>query len=297
MNQLEMAMALCRLLQDASALLLWGGFGYLATLVPEGLALDFERRFDRYDKLAVGVLLLATLAALPLQSAGSGNGWVDALDLKTIRAVLCDTGFGRDWLVQTLLVAFLLMVPLIAAPCRFRQRSIATIAMLLLVSFAFRGHAVMQTGLPGLAHRLNAIVHVLAAGAWLGALVPLLPILAALERAERRTESITALRRFSTAGHVAVALVIGSGIVNTALTLGRWPIDRGAPYELLLVFKIVLVAAMVALAVFNRYALVPRLSPSRPGVLRTIRRATYAEIALGVGAIALVALFSLLDPS
>lgn len=298
LTQPEAALALCRLLQDGGALLLWGGFGFLSMLVPAGLALHVERKLHHHSKSVARVLLVATLAALPLQSAGinSGNGWADALDATTLSAVLWDTATGHDWLVQVVLSMALFAVLMIAAPSTLRQRVIALNAALMLLTFAFRGHAVMQAGWTGTAHRLNASVHVLAAGAWLGALVPLLPILSALQRAELRPEAIAALRRFSTAGHAAVALVIGSGLVNTALTLGQWPTNDSVPYQLLLVSKIVLVTAMVALAVFNRYVLVPRLSPKRPGVLRAVRRATITEIALGLSAVALVAVFSLLDP-
>jgi putative copper resistance protein D len=69
----------------------------------------------------------------------------------------------------------------------------------------------MQDGWPGVAHRVNDAVHVLSSGAWLGALVPLLII---LWRVDIR-EADLALRRFSTAGHVIVALVIASGVIDT----------------------------------------------------------------------------------
>lgn len=46
----------------------------------------------------------------------------------------------------------------------------------------------------------------------------------------------------------------------------------------------------------NRYVFVPRLS-RRPGSLNALRRATLAEVALGLAAVALVAVFGMMDPT
>lgn len=68
-----------------------------------------------------------------------------------------------------------------------------------------------------------------------------------------------ALRRFSMAGHLAVALVIATGAANTALILGKLPVNQTSPYQLLLAAKIILVFAMSAIALINRYVFVPQL--------------------------------------
>ncbi|HCV75370.1 MAG TPA: copper resistance protein CopD, partial [Pseudomonas sp.] len=67
------------------------------------------------------------------------------------------------------------------------------------------------------------------------------------------------------------------------------------PYSGLLLAKVLVVATMVVLALANRYLLVPRLGQG-PQVWQLLRRATAAEIALGVVAVTLVAAFSGLDP-
>ena len=56
------------------------------------------------------------------------------------------------------------------------------------------------------------------------------------------------------------------------------------------------VAVMVALALANRYIVVPRMAGD-PAAIAALRRATLAEIALGFAAIALVAAFGTLDPA
>ena len=53
---------------------------------------------------------------------------------------------------------------------------------------------------------------------------------------------------------------------------------------------------MTALALANRYILVPRLARGPVQTIRALRRATLVEIALGVAVIGCVGLFGLLDP-
>jgi putative copper export protein len=112
-----------------------------------------------------------------------------------------------------------------------------------------------------IAQRANDVLHVLAGGAWLGALLPLIPILRLLDEPDCHADALLSLRRFSTAGHIAVALVLTSGVINTALILQRLPTDWSSPYQALLALKIILIAGMTGLAIVNRYIFVPRMRP------------------------------------
>src|ERR1019366_3967632 len=135
-------------------------------------------------------------------------------------------------------------------------------------------------------------VHLLAAGAWLGGLLPLVLCLRRHEGETRlRAEAGATLRRFSGLGHFAVALVVLTGAVNTALTLGVWPVDLSSPYQALLAAKIAIVAAMIGIALFNRYYLTPRIKKEPGAALRALTIASLAEVALGLGAPALVSAF------
>ncbi|WP_246662542.1 CopD family protein [Rhizobium sp. P44RR-XXIV] len=136
----------------------------------------------------------------------------------------------------------------------------------------------------------------LTGGGWLGALVPLIPILRLLSRPECRTEAQLALRRFSTAGHWAVALVILSGIVNTILILKRLPTDWSSPYQTLLAIKIALVAGMSLLAIVNRYVFVHWMSRNSSRALQALRIGSIAEIVIGFVVIGLVAVFGMMEP-
>ena len=127
---------------------------------------------------AIAVAVLTTALALPIEVAAIASGWRDALDPATVRAVLVETSAGTAWQAQA--VAALLLAATLLAPAPSRIGATAAASGLLLATLALTGHAAMQGGWPGVAHRLNDAVHVLAGGAWFGALVPLLPLLGAL---------------------------------------------------------------------------------------------------------------------
>ena len=105
-----------------------------------------------------------------------------------------------------------------------------------------------------------------------------------------------ALRHFSNAGHVTVALVILSGIVNAMLILKRLPTDWSSPYQMLLAAKIGLVAGMVFLAIVNRYVFVPWIGRNPGRALQALRLGSIAEIIVGLAVIGLVAVFGMLEP-
>ncbi len=290
----EAALSACRLLHDASAMLLWGASAYLATLVPQSLGREIGRRLTALA-IAAGIASVATTAvALPLEAAIIGEGWADAIDPATIRAVLFETSVGFAWQMQAGAAVVLALMP--AVPSRHRRAATALASALVLIGVTLTGHAVMQSGWAGFAHRINDAVHLLAAGAWLGALVPLLRILGILDVPEFRADAGIALRRFSAAGHVTVALTVATGMINTLLILGHWPTDWSSPYQIMLACKIVLVAMMVGLALVNRYAFVPRIGRHGVHALAAVRRGTVAEIVLGLGVVGLVAVFGLLEP-
>lgn len=291
---LETALVLCRFAQNVSAMFLWGTFAYLALLVPKSLAVEIGQRLRPASGIAVFLIVATTFLALPLQAGTIGQGWTDVVDLGTIRDVLLETSVGRGWALQV--AAALLLLPALALTPRRAHAALAVASGLVLASLAFSGHATMQEGWIGVAHRSNDVLHVLSGGAWVGALVPVIVVLDRLRHMEWRMAAQTALMRFSSAGHVAVALVIASGVVNTTLVLGHLPDDWTSPYQLLLALKIILVAALAGLALINRYVFVPRVRTREARSLHAIRLGTLTEIALGIVVLGLVAWFGMLEP-
>lgn len=288
------ALELCRFLHDASLMLLWGACAYLSLLVRKALADTVWRMSALPFFLITVIAALTMLISLPAATAIIGNGWSDALDLGTVHDVLFDTTVGLAWQAQA--IAAVMMVCAFLLPESRRRLGLALASGFGLAALSLTGHASMLDGWLRQAHRANDVLHVLTGGGWLGALVPLIPILRLLSRPECRAEAQLALRRFSTAGHWAVALVILSGIVNTMLILKRLPTDWSSPYQTLLAIKIALVAGMSLLAIVNRYVFVPWISRNPNRALQALRLGSIAEIIIGFVVIGLVAVFGMMEP-
>lgn len=275
-------------------MLVWGASAFLVFLVPRPLAGRIWGGFRIALTVAVTLVVITTLLALPLQTAIISSGWKDAVSLPTVRDVLLQTTVGTAWAAQAS-AAVLLCAAL--ALSGHRQRGLAVAASALgLAALALTGHASMSEGWLEVVHRGNDMLHLLSGGAWLGALVAFVPVLRALDGPGSRQQAQIALRRFSTVGHLMVAAVLLSGALNTALVLGRLPIDRSSPYQVLLAAKIMLVASMVVLAMFNRYLLVPRMHAHRTSALNALRWGSIAEVVIGMVVIGLVAIFGMIEP-
>jgi uncharacterized membrane protein len=149
----------------------------------------------------------------------------------------------------------------------------------------------------GALHRSNHVLHILATSAWLGALIPILLCLSALDDAQRKSAAGLALRRFSVVGHGAVLLVVVTGAADVAFVLGGWPTDWSSPYQRLLTIKIGLVALMVGFALLNRYIFVPRIERAPRQAIKALRYTTIAELASGLMVLALVAAFGTFEPA
>lgn len=280
-----------RFLHFGAAMLLLGIAAFEAGLLPPAL----RTRFSWWRGVrAVLVALLVVTGALwfMLEAASFGNGWADALNPELLASVATDTSFGQVWVIRLGLIG--LLVPALWLRGRAGHASFALLVAAVLGSLGFVGHAAMQDGTEGGLHRLNHVVHLLASGFWVGSLPPLLACLLAMRR--DAANATIALRRFSGLGHLAVAATLVTGVVNVWLVLGTWPLDFTSPYQELLALKVVLVAAMAGIALYNRYVSTPRLVAMPERAARALVRGTISEIVLGAGIIALVSAFATFDP-
>ncbi|GAA3106563.1 copper homeostasis membrane protein CopD [Rhizobium viscosum] len=283
----------CRFVFDGAVLFLWGSAAYLWLLVPKGLSGSIWARLAVWRLAAVVLAVLATLVLLPVRCAMIGNGWADGLDGDVMISVLTATSIGTAWAWQAAFAAALLMVTLL--PLRRKVAATAVVSALLLCGLSLTGHAAMNDGWLRVLHRANDMVHVLSGGAWVGALIPVALVLCRLGDGMAGADARIALIRFSTAGHVAVALVILSGVANSLLIIGGLPLDWSIAYQRLLSLKIALALLMMLIAVFNRYGLVPRMGRSHSAG-KALAAGTLAEIAIAVCVVALVAWFGTLEP-
>jgi copper resistance protein D len=287
------ALALCRFAHFLAAMLAFGMSAYLWAYAPERLRVALSPVARRVALIASLVAFITAIAWLELESAAMADDWSAAINPETIAAVLTDTAFGHMWAAHLVLAAALVAV---VAFSRAGWAATSIVSAALLASLGLVGHAAMQMGAEGVLHRANHAIHLIAAGAWIGGLVPFAMCLRAYQRDDLRKDAVRAMAGFSFWGQLIVAAIVLTGVVNIALTSRHPPLPPTTPYRALLVAKLVIVAIMIALALFNRFVLAPRIKTSA-NALATLRATSLVEIALGCVVVALVSVFALLDPA
>lgn len=275
-------------------MLAFGSSAYLRLYAPGELRRTLAPTIRRLAIAASLIVLATAVLWLAREAASMAEDPGAALDPGTIGAVLADTAFGRAWILH-LVLAVAFVAATVFAP-RDAWTTMAVLSGLVLASLGLVGHAAMQAGVEGALHRANHAAHLLAAGAWIGGLIPFVMCLHVYARDVLRRDAVDAMMRFSFWGHFVVAALVATGVVNIALTSGRAPLPPSTPYRALIDLKIVVVAAMIGLAIVNRYVLVPRLKAS-PDALAGLRAISLANVALGTVVVALVSVFALLDPA
>ena len=291
---MDQAFVVCRALHFTAAIALFGVSVFQAAVAPRRLAQVIEPPLRRLAAIAILVIAVTTLVWLLLEAAEVTDGWIGATSPATLSALLFETEFGRVWQWRLGFAAFLLAI--LAMRRHDDWRLVALWSALVLASLGFVGHGAMRAGAWGVLNRGSHALHLLAAGLWLGSLAPLLACLPWLGHTSLGANAAIALRRFSALGSIAVATVLMTGTVNTWLVFDAWPEDFWSSYQELLLAKTALIAAMIGLALINRFVLTPRLDAA-PETWRKLRTNTFAEVMLGFGAIALVAAMGTLAPA
>lgn len=231
-----------------------------------------------------------------------------ATDYQTIERhafgmVLGDTYFGTAWISRMIALAACLL-----GMVRFRNEPtqgcfIVTLGgAVALGSLAWGGHGAMDEGMRGYLHFTADILHLLAAGAWVGALASFL-VLAKPGSSEKH---FTVLARtsvgFAFVGTIIVVTLLVTGIVNFYLIAGtNLNLLFQSAYGRLLLLKLALFAGMLLMAALNRYRLAPRIeaavfSGDTQAACMALKRSLNIEFSLAVAILLLVAIFGLLSP-
>lgn len=248
---------------------------------------------QRFYPLMRHLLLVSALSALLMlmaQGGLMGSGWSDVRQPAIWLAVL-GTQFGGVWIWQILLGLVALAIAWLKPRRPARLLLILLAAQLLLLAGV--GHAAMNDSWLGIVQRTNHALHLFCVASWFGGLLPFIYCLR-LAHGRWRQAAISTMMRFSRYGHLAVAGAIASGAVNALLIQGG--LISASPWGRMLLLKCALVAAMVAIALVNRYVLVPRMSAGGTRAEQQIVRTTQIEMALGALALFAVSLFATWEP-
>ncbi|MEQ1770010.1 MAG: copper homeostasis membrane protein CopD [Devosia sp.] len=289
---MDLLLEAARFATYTAALQLFGAAVFQQWLAPAGLRAALDARVRPLALASALLLPLAMLAWLAATAGTMGDGWASVLDANTLALVLSATSFGHVWL-PLLIVAAATAGYTLLPRSGWLGLSLASAAML--IGLGLVGHAAMASGFDGILNRLSQVIHLLSSAFWLGSLFPLLLSLPFFRDPRYATDCDAMLRHFSGLGHLAVALLLLSGVTNTWFVMGGVPIDLGQPYQQLLLLKVGIAGIMVCLATINRYVFVPAIPDGGPG-LSQLARGTIAEIALSAFVLALVSVIGTLSP-
>jgi putative copper resistance protein D len=297
------ALVLLRLVHFAAAMTGFGGAAFRLYAIDGGAAGEpaaalalFDRWLARLLRTSALVMLVSALAIVPCVAALMAGEASAALDPATVVEVLSATAFGRVWCWHLLFAALLLISAGVAGQ---RHTLTLTWTTLALASLGWVGHAAGGGGWIGVGHEVNQSAHLLAAALWLGGLLPLGWLLGRARWAQ--DDGFAALARqalppFSQMGYAAVAAIAVTGAINTVLLVGGLDALFGTAYGRLLSLKILLYLAMVAIALRNRFRLMPRLAARQTGKSSALYRSIVIEQALGFAILAAVSLLGTWPP-
>ena len=280
-----------RFVHFTSLMLLFGCTTYSVLLASGRLQEILVRHLQVVWRSAIDVSLITACLLLFIQAGLMGDGWSDVINPSVWITVL-GTQLGRVW-TWLMILALLTAVVSIFRP-RKMQELLLLLTVMQLILLACVGHATLHDGVIGIIHRLNHAVHLLSASFWVGGLLPLLVCMWLAGKTAWCEAAIESMMRFSRYGHLAVAAVIVSGMINSLLIMG-WDIPLYSHYFRLLLLKIVLVSVMVILALINRYWLVPKFNHSALAKQQFIRL-TWLEVILSAVVLLLVSLFATQEP-
>lgn len=277
-----------------------GAFRFYAIPADAPAFAPLDRSLVKMTAVAAIIAFASALAIVPCTAAEMAGSDAAAINPAIWRTVLLATAFGHAWCWHLGFAAALLTAS--ALPAGHWQARVSTLtALLLLISLGWVGHTAMDMGGSG-ALKINQMVHLAAAGIWLGGLVSLGLLLgrAVRERGNAyRALARDALAHFSQMGYVAVALVALTGTFSSVMLVGSLHALATTPYGRLLGMKIALFAIMVCLALVNRFRLVPRTqrNATAPPALRALLRSVVAEQAIGLGILAVVSVLGTWPPA
>ena len=226
-----------------------------------------QRVAHRLVWLAGGGVALATAASAVWLSLETINLAPEASlpsFAATLPIVLWDTRFG--WLLQARL-ALLLLATLLFALHRVKTTQVAAGALAgsSLALAAGLGHGISMGGSLGPTLSATEVLHVLSAGAWLGALPGLLLLIGAMTPPTARQ----AVNRFSRLGFVCVLILAVTIVIQSWELMGGLPGLVGTDYGHIALVKLGVFLILLGIAALNRFRLAPALHATGPRYLGT----------------------------
>lgn len=290
-------LALVRGATAAALLSLFGTLSFAAFVIPRaartfstGVAITIDRRLAVLSWVSLGLGVLSALLWLVFQSADMAGSMTPRQVWAALPDVTMGTSFGHTILLQ------LAALVATAVSLTFGRRRIAwAVAMAAIATALQAGHshaASMYAG-PNLL-LASDVVHLWAAGAWLGGLLPLLIVV----QAASPGAGATAARWFSPLGQLCLVAMTVTAAFQGWVMVASIPGLLGTGYGWMALVKLVLFGVLFAFAWVNRYRLAPALLRDRPArAKRLLVRSVGVQAMFGLAIVAAASVLSSLPPA
>ncbi|OXS88465.1 MULTISPECIES: copper homeostasis membrane protein CopD [Pandoraea] len=272
-----------------------------------------ERRSSRITKqfavilggAATAGIALSVLSMIVLAKMMTGEEDYSSVSQHALGMIISGTTLGTAWVLR--LVA--LVVVLTVTPALLRRPTVGLAAAAIggavaLASLAWGGHGAMDSGDKGVIHLSADILHLAAAGGWIGALTAFVLLLRVDDASpSQRLETLQrTLAGFAVVGTAIVLTLVATGLINYGMISG--PTLSGLTttlYGQLLLTKLGFFALMLALAAANRYHLTPRLEAKirngdYAGAVGALRKSLLIESSAATAIIVLVSVLGIQSP-
>ena len=290
----ELVLALVRGVFVASVLSSFGASLFLLIIAPRRIEGNAAKSIAQHCHRVIWWSLLTTLVVAPfwllLEASAIADTETAEQAILVAPSVLLDTQFG-----QILALQLLALVGVGLATVQDRQTGrLVTTAFALVATLLEAGHShafAMSHGLSALL--LLQALHLVAAGAWLGGL---LPLLFAVKEAPLFLATVIA-RGYSALGLVSVSVLVVTAVIQGWTLGGGLKSLTGTAYGALLLTKAALFAVLIALAARNRFSLTPALmhldgERARRALVQSIAR----ETLVGLCVVLVAGLLSSVEP-
>lgn len=265
---------------------------------------------SRFYRVCVGAsaaigIALSMWGMTVMAKAMSGEQSYTGLSTHIFEMLITGTHMGIAWSIRILALMMCVLIAMLKLNSTLRFTAMAVSSGVALATLAWAGHGAMDDGVRGFIHLTVDIMHLWAAGAWVGALVAFLTL--AVIKPDTAPGSAEILSRtsngFARIGTLIVAVLVVSGTLNYLLIVGP-SLDPlfSTLYGRLLLGKLLLFGGMLALAAVNRFWLSPALEASlRTGnsaqAVANLRKSIFTEATLAILVLAGVAWLGILSPN
>lgn len=246
----------------------------------------------RLAQISAGAAVIGLILWLVLQTADMADAVSAAQTFATVPFVLTSTAFGHVVMLQLLgLLAVVLTLGRRDHP--IRQWMAFRLGLVELGLQAGHSHALSMYSGPSFL-LASDLVHLWAAGAWLGGLLPLL----FLVRDAPPKVGAMAARWFSPLGKLCVVALAASASFQGWVLIASLPGLVGTAYGWMALVKLALFGVLFAFAVANRYQLAPALLHDDPAAAkRRLVRSIAVQTGFGLAIVVAAAVLSNLPPS